>query len=136
MRRYWRFLIPVTAAVVVIVVALTQLNDNLVFFYTPSEIVNGEISDEENRFRLGGQVASGSVTETADGVSFDVTDGRWEVAVVHSGAPQQLFAEGIGVIVEGSWDGTAFRSDTMLIQHDEQYRTNDGEDYETPADGA
>ncbi|MBT8198423.1 MAG: cytochrome c maturation protein CcmE [Acidimicrobiia bacterium] len=136
MKRYWRFLIPVAGVAIVITVALFQLNDNLVFFYTPTEIVNGEVSESESRFRLGGQVAAGSVASTDDGVAFEVTDGRLEVPVLHSGAPQQLFAEGIGVIVEGTWDGTRFRSDTMIIQHDEQYRTNDGEDYEQPADGA
>lgn len=136
MRRYWRFLIPVAGVAIVITVALFQLNDSLVFFYTPTEIVNGEVSESENRFRLGGQVAAGSVASTDEGVAFEVTDGRLAVPVVHSGAPQQLFAEGIGVIVEGTWDGTRFRSDTMIIQHDEQYRTNDGEDYEQPADGA
>ena len=46
--------------------------------------------------------------------------------MVHSGAPQELFSEGIGVVVEGTWDGTVFHSDTMLVKHDEQYRTDEG----------
>ena len=56
----------------------------------------------------------------------DVTDGREAIAVVHTGAPQELFSEGIGVVVEGTWDGAVFHSDTMLVKHDEQYRTDDG----------
>ena len=46
------------------------------------------------------------------------------------GAPQQLFQEGIGVVVEGRWDGKTFYSDTMLVRHNEQYRTEDGSVYE------
>ena len=41
-----------------------------------------------------------------------------------------MFKEGIGVVVEGEWDGATFYSDTMLVRHDEQYRTEDGELYE------
>lgn len=135
MRRYWRFLLPVAGAAIVISISLFQLNDNLVFFYTPTEVVSGDVGVDENRFRLGGQVAAGTVAENADGVAFEVTDGRLTVPVVHRGAPQQLFAEGIGVVVEGTWDGSAFYSDTMIIQHDEQYRTSDGDDYDVPAEG-
>ena len=82
------------------------------------------------RRRLGGQVVAGTVVEEAEGVRFDVTDGRETVAVYHSGAPQQLFQEGIGVVVEGTWDGSEFYSDVMLVKHDEQYRTEDGTEYD------
>jgi len=98
-----------------------------VFFNTPTELADQGASDE--RQRLGGQVVADSVVTTPDGVSFDVTDGRLAVAVVHAGAPQALFQEGIGVVVEGTWDGAVFSSDAMLVKHDEQYRTSDGSDY-------
>jgi len=55
-----------------------------------------------------------------------LTDGTTTVAVDHVGSPQQLFREGIGVVVEGTWDGTVFHSDSMIIKHDEQYRTEEG----------
>jgi cytochrome c-type biogenesis protein CcmE len=51
------------------------------------------------------------------------------VLVVHTGVPPQLFQEGIGVVIEGVWTGASFESDTMLVKHDEQYRT-DSEDYD------
>lgn len=133
MKRYWRFLIPAGAVVVVLVFLLVTLSGNLVYFKTPTEITEQEIA-EDSRLRLGGQVAAGTVTETTGGVGFSVTDGRMAVDVVHSGAPQDLFRECIGVVLEGSWDGSVFRSDTMLIKHDEQYTTDDGE-YTLP-DGA
>lgn len=140
MKRYWRFLIPAVAIVAVMVFLLATLSSSLVYFKTPTEI-SEQTADPEARLRLGGEVAAGTVTDTTDGVSFTVTDGRMTVNVLHSGAPQDLFQEGIGVVLEGNWDGTIFRSDTMLIKHDEQYRTEDGEEYEPgkgydpPADG-
>jgi len=101
-----------------------NLNSSLVYFNTPTEIADQEAG--ESRVRLGGQVVPGSVTENTQGVSFAVTDGREAVSVVHVGAPQELFQEGIGVVVEGTWDGSSFHSDTMLVKHDEQYGTDDG----------
>ncbi len=124
MRRYWRFVLPAGLGVVVLVVLLVNLSSSLVYFVTPTELVGGTVP--EGRNRLGGQVEQGSVVAGAETVSFSVTDGRHVVAVVHSGSPQQLFQEGIGVVLEGTWDGATFRSDTMLVRHDEVYRTDDG----------
>ena len=72
----------------------------------------------------------GTLATTSEGVSFQVSDGREFVQVIHHGAPQQLFQEGVGVVLEGNWDGAEFHSDSMLVKHDEQYRTEDGEVYE------
>ncbi|MCH7667945.1 MAG: cytochrome c maturation protein CcmE [Acidobacteria bacterium] len=131
MKRYVRFLIPAVAILGVLVAVLFTLSDSLVYFYTPTDIVSGDITQQ--RFRIGGEVLEGSVTTTELGVEFTVTDGRESIGVVHSGAPQQLFQEGIGVVLEGSWDGAVFRSDTMLVKHDETYVADDGEvfDYST-----
>ena len=126
MKRYWRFLIPAVAVVAVMVFLLVQLSGNLVYFKTPTEI-SDEVADPEARVRLGGQVAGGTVADTSEGVAFAVTDGRVAVNVVHTGVPQDLFQECIGVVLEGEWDGSVFHSDSMLISHDNQYRTEDGE---------
>ena len=123
MKRYWKFVLPAAALVAILVVLLLNLSSSLVYFNTPTELAAEEAG--EARLRLGGQVVTGSVTETTEGVSFDVTDGRQAVRVLHVGAPQELFAEGIGVVVEGTWDGEAFHSDSMLVKHDEQYQTDD-----------
>ncbi len=125
MKRYAKFVIPAAVAVVVLMLLVFNLNSSLVYFNTPTELTEQEPGD--SRLRLGGQVVSGTVTETTAGVSFVVTDGREAIHVVHVGTPQQLFQEGIGVVVEGTWDGDSFHSDTMLVKHDEQYRSEDGE---------
>ena len=129
MKRYWRFLVPAGLLVVVLVVLLINLSSSLVYFITPTELIAADDDDTERR-RLGGQVVSGSVTEEVEGVRFEVTDGRETVIVRHAGAPQQLFQEGIGVVVEGTWNGSEFHSDVMLVKHDEQYRTEDGTEYD------
>ncbi len=129
MKRYWRFLVPAALLVVVLVVLLINLSSSLVYFITPTELIAADHDDTARR-RLGGQVVSGSVAEEVEGVRFEVTDGRETVIVHHEGAPQQLFQEGIGVVVEGTWNGSEFHSDVMLVKHDEQYRTEDGTEYD------
>ena len=127
--RYRAFVIPAAGLLVVVVGFLVfgALNDSLVYFRTPTELMD-EAADD-GRLRLGGQVVPGTVVQDATAVRFEVGDGQSVVSVVHDGAPAQLFQEGIGVVVEGRWDGTTFSSDTMLIKHDEQYRTEEGGTY-------
>lgn len=125
MKRYWKFIIPAGIVVAVLAVLIVSLNASLVYFNTPTELT--ELQAGDDRLRLGGQVVPGSVADSTTGVTFEVTDGREAVMVVYTGAPQQLFQEGIGVVVEGTWDGSQFHSSTMLVKHDETYSTDEGE---------
>lgn len=130
------FLIPALGLLAVVVGFLLwgNLSNNLVFYLTPSE-AEDQRSDfgVGERFRLGGLVATDSIEELADGVMFDVTDGATTIRVVHTGTPPQLFAEDVGVVVEGAWAESEFRSDFLLVRHDEQYRAPDGDGaYEVP----
>lgn len=127
MRRYAKFVIPALLLAAVLVVLMVNLSSALVYFNTPSEVLARDGGDA--RLRLGGRVVPGTVDETGVGVTFELEDCDVSVSVIHTGAPPQLFKEGIGVVVEGVWDGVAFESDTMLVKHDEQYRT-DYEDYD------
>ncbi len=127
MKRYALFIVPALGLAAILVGFLVfNLNDALVYYRTPTEVIDAPNTETSDRLRLGGQVEGGSVVASEVGVSFVVTDGTNAIQVVHSGAPQQLFQEGIGVVVEGTWDGEVFSSDTMIIKHDEQYRTEDG----------
>lgn len=129
-RRYWKFLVPAVLILGVLVVLLINLSSNLVYFHTPTEL-QSEVPPGQDRLRLGGQVVAGSVESTGETLLLTVTDGREALEVVHTGVVPQLFAEGQGVIVEGTWDGSMFHSDTMLIRHDEQYRTEDNVIYDS-----
>ena len=127
MRRYARFVVPAVVIIGVLGFLMVNLSSSLVYFNTPAELEAREPDDA--RLRLGGRVVPDSVVETDATVTFMVEDCEVSVLVVHTGVPPQLFQEGIGVVVEGVWNGESFESDTMLVKHDEQYRT-DSEDYD------
>ena len=124
------FLYPALGLLLAVIAVLVwgNLADNLVYYLTPSE-AGDQRPDSTNgaRFRLGGLVEAGSVVETDQGVTFLVGDGDTSIIVVHTGTPPQLFAENVGVIVEGAWSEQEFHSDSLVVRHDEQYRSPDGE---------
>ena len=125
MKRYWKFVVPAIILVAVLVVLMANLSSSLVYYNTPAEVQSREV--DGTRLRLAGRVTPQSVVEQDVSVAFVVEDCDTSVAVVHTGVPPQLFAEGIGVVVEGTWDGEVFESDTMLVKHDEQYRADSGD---------
>ena len=103
--------------------ALYAMNDTLVFFYSPSELLAKQIPPGRT-LRIGGLVETGSVARDADGatVHFRVTDTAKTVAVVYKGILPDLFREGQGVVAEGtmSQDGV-FVAAEVLAKHDEKY---------------
>jgi cytochrome c-type biogenesis protein CcmE len=103
--------------------ALRAFNDNLLYFYTPSQIAAGE-APVGKKFRLGGLVEKGSLQREPGQleVRFQVTDMKKAMAVSYTGVLPDLFREGQGVIAYGVLmpDGT-FRADEVLAKHDENY---------------
>jgi cytochrome c-type biogenesis protein CcmE len=102
--------------------ALSALNDTLVFFYSPSEIEAKDLPPGR-AFRLGGLVEEGSLQTGGDGtVSFRVTDLKQAVPVSFKGVLPDLFREGQGVVAQGALgpDGT-FTATEVLAKHDENY---------------
>ncbi len=102
---------------------LSALRDNLVFFYSPTEILDREI-EPGRRLRLGGLVVEGSLERNpGDGsVAFRVTDLSNEVPVTFRGLLPDLFREGQGVVAEGVLDRNGmFRAADVLAKHDENY---------------
>lgn len=101
---------------------LTALEDSIVFFYSPSDVVEKNIGPGE-RFRLGGLVEEGSVVRgQGTRVNFAVTDTNRTLKVAFDGVLPDLFREGQGVVTEGVLiqDGT-FVADSVLAKHDETY---------------
>ena len=110
------------AAVLMGFLVFGGLGDNLTYYLTPTEAIDQRADfADSRRFRLAGDVRSGSVVDAEEGLEFVVADGGEAVQVVHDGPPPQLFSEGIEVVVEGMWDDDVFMSDTMLVKHDEEY---------------
>lgn len=102
---------------------LAAFRENLVYFYTPSEVVAGE-APAERRFRIGGLVADDSVERDPDSlqVRFAVTDTARTVTVRYDGVLPDLFREGQGIVADGRLDGDgAFVADRVLAKHDESY---------------
>ena len=120
-RRLWLLVGSLAVLGVAAALVLTALNDNLVFFYSPSQIAEKSIPPER-RFRLGGLVEMGSVKKNGQEIRFTVTDTHKTIAVVYRGLLPDLFREGQGVVAEGSLgpDG-AFVAREVLAKHDENY---------------
>ena len=104
---------------------LFALRDNIVFFYTPSELAKKEVAAGA-RLRIGGLVKEGTVVRNGRDVNFTVTDKTRDLAVSYTGLLPDLFREGQGVVVDGVLqpDG-AFRADNVLAKHDERYMPRD-----------
>ncbi|HYC50477.1 MAG TPA: cytochrome c maturation protein CcmE [Gemmatimonadaceae bacterium] len=101
------------------------LRENVVFFLTPQELLAKGTEGVGVPVRLGGQVKPGSVqwnAETLD-LRFTVTDGAREVPVHSTGAPPQMFRDGMGVIVEGqaASDGV-FKASGLMVKHSNEYK--------------
>lgn len=102
---------------------LNALDDNLVFFHSPSDVAAKEIPPDRH-FRLGGLVEEKSLERDADGltVRFRVTDLSQSIAVSYTGMLPDLFAEGQGVVAEGRLDGSGvFIASEVLAKHGENY---------------
>lgn len=120
-RRLYLLLASVGVLCVASALVLWSLNDNLVFFFSPSQLAEKK-PGPDRRLRLGGLVERDSVQKRGDEVRFKVTDLKSDVAVVYRGILPDLFREGQGVIVEGSLGGDGvFAAREVLAKHDENY---------------
>ncbi len=102
---------------------LSAFRQNLVFFFSPSQVQAGEVP-QGRAFRLGGLVEAGSLQRSADGLDtrFVVTDQVRRVAVHYRGLLPDLFKEGKGVVAQGRLDPAGlFLADEVLAKHDENY---------------
>lgn len=102
---------------------LSAFQKNLVFFFTPTQIVAGDVP-RQHSFRVGGLVEVGSLKRASDGlsVSFVVTDLVQRVHVTYHGLLPDLFREGKGVVAQGRVDSNnEFQAEQVLAKHDENY---------------
>lgn len=105
------------------VLALTAFDENLMYFYSPTQIKAGE-SPSSRAFRVGGLVVNGSVNreEGSLAVTFSLTDNAESVDVSYTGILPDLFREGQGIVALGSMEnGNVFIADEVLAKHDENY---------------
>jgi cytochrome c-type biogenesis protein CcmE len=107
---------------------LSAFEQNLVFFFTPSQVAANE-APQGKTFRIGGMVLDGSVKREGVEVRFVVTDTAKNIPVVYRGALPDLFREGKGVVAQGQLgaDGV-FRAREVLAKHDENYMPPEAEE--------
>ena len=99
---------------------LIVLQDNILFFYTPSEILQKDLKKDE-KVRLGGLVEENSITRNDTKINFTITDLKKTIEVTYEGILPDLFREGQGVIVKGYLQNNIFEATEVLAKHDENY---------------
>ena len=117
------FLVLVLLSVtLVIFLVFKSLEENVVYFFSPSEIYNKSNISLNEKIRIGGLVKEASIIKDQTSIKFIITDLKKEIIVSYSGLVPNLFSEGKGVIAEGELkDKKYFVADVILAKHDENY---------------
>ena len=109
-------------AVAVIFFTLRSLEENVVYFLSPTEIYNKTDISLKKKIRVGGLVKINSVNKSGTSISFIITDLNKEIIVSYNGLVPNLYSEGKGVVAEGKLkDKKYFVADKILAKHDENY---------------
>ena len=109
-------------AIAVVYGVLKSLEENVVYFFSPTELYNKEDIPFNKKIRVGGLVKEGSITNDQTSVNFIVTDLNNEIIVSYKGSLPNLFSEGKGIVAEGKLkDKKYFIADKILAKHDENY---------------
>ena len=120
--RFFILMFLLLSAVIVIFVVLKSLEENVIYFFSPTEIYNKENISFNKKIRVGGLVKEDSLTNNQTLVNFVITDLNNEIIVSYSGSLPNLFSEGKGVVAEGELrDKKYFVANEILAKHDENY---------------
>ena len=119
--RFFFVLLVLTTLILSIFLILKSLEENVVYFQSPTEIQTfSEIN--EKKIRIGGMVKIGSISMKVKEIKFIITDFKNEINVIYSGVVPNLFTEGKGVVAEGYLqDKNFFLATKILAKHDENY---------------
>ena len=120
--RIFYLILCLAFATTIIFITLKSLEDNVVYFFSPTEIYNKSSIPLNNKIRIGGLVKEGSTKKDENSINFIITDLKNEIIVSYSGLLPNLFSEGKGVIAEGQLtDKKYFIAEKILAKHDENY---------------
>ncbi len=110
-----------TTVILSIYLILKSLEENVVYFLSPSEIFNYQKIPKE-KIRIGGMVKNNSIKVNSNAINFIITDFKKEILVIYSGSVPNLFKEGKGVVAEGNLlNRNMFEAKKILAKHDENY---------------
>ena len=101
---------------------LKALKDNIVFFYSPTEMIEKfKTKKNVDKIRIGGLVVKNSLKQNKSKVEFEITDKKTKIKIIYSGILPDLFREEQGVVVEGYIKKNIFEATEVLAKHDENY---------------
>ena len=120
--RIFLLFVTIIALIFIIVFILKSLEENVVYFFSPTEIHNKTNISYEKKIRIGGLVKINSISKENSSLNFIITDLKKEITVSYTGIVPNLFSEGKGVVAEGKLkDKKYFIADKILAKHDENY---------------
>tara|TARA_B100000029_G_scaffold312176_1_gene304681 strand:+ start:585 stop:992 length:408 start_codon:yes stop_codon:yes gene_type:complete len=125
-------LILVLVGIALVVYASVQIaSNNTIYYFTTTEATANLNTSNSERIKLGGFVEIGSIEKKNDGItSFYITDGNEKIEINFDGFVPDLFQEEMGVILDGFFKDEVFYSDDMLVKHDNEYVSENGETYD------
>ena len=119
--RFLFIIIILITLILTVFLILKSLEENVVYFQSPSEI-NSSAELNKNKIRIGGMVKKNSISVNANEITFIITDFKNEINVTYAGAIPNLFEEEKGVVAEGTLkDRNFFSASKILAKHDENY---------------
>ena len=120
--RFFFLILSLISVAIVIFVVLRSLEENVVYFFSPTEIYNKTNISFNEKIRVGGLVKMNSISKNETSINFVITDLKKEIVVSYNGLVPNLFSEGKGVVAEGKLrDKKYFIADKILAKHDENY---------------
>ena len=120
--RIYILILSLISIAIIIFLILRSLEENVVYFFSPTEIYNKSDISFGKKIRLGGLVKEGSTSKKETTINFIITDLKNEIFVSYSGLVPNLFSEGKGVVAEGKLkDKKYFVADKIMAKHDENY---------------
>ena len=120
--RIFFLILSFAAAAMIIFIVLRSLEENVVYFFSPTEIYNKTNITFDKTIRIGGLVKTNSISKNETSISFIITDLKKEIIVSYEGIVPNLFSEGKGVVAEGKLkDKKYFVASKILAKHDENY---------------
>ena len=120
--RIFILILSFVSLAIIIFFVLRSLEENVIYFFSPTEIYNKSDVSLNKKIRVGGLVKEGSINQKESSINFIITDLINEIIVSYNGLVPNLFSEGKGVIAEGKLkDKKYFVADKILAKHDENY---------------
>ena len=113
------FCVAATFLISAAILTLSALEENIVYFYTPSELDRSEIGSSS--IRIGGLVKKDSININGLTTRFVIEDATSQQVVIYTGALPDIFRDGQGVIAEGKFENKFFKANVVMAKHDEKY---------------